>query len=93
MAWHACYADIQDKIKNGPLHVWGGVTSSMSATILHLLQLHIRPAGPTRWYRGDVDDITETPICMDLRGPVDREMRLQWIYDRLSQQAWERHTT
>ena len=91
-AWHASYADIQDTIKHDPPHVWRGITSAMSATILHLLQLHIKHAGPTCRLRGDTDDISDTPIVMNLKNPVDRAMRLQWTKDRLLQQTWE-HVT
>ena len=86
-AWRACYADIQLAVKQDPDHVWEGVTSAMSAKILHLLQLHIKPVGPSFWLRGDTDNIDDTPVKM--ANPVDRVLHLQWIKDRLSQKVWE----
>ena len=61
----------------------------MTATILHLIQLHIKPIGPTLWMRGDTDDISDTPIRMDLRNPVDRAVHLKSIRNRLAQEGWE----
>ena len=88
-AWHLCCADLQCVCENDPLHVWEGVTSAMTATILHLIQFHIKPVGPTLWMRGDTDDISDTPIPMDLRNAVDRAHHLQWIKNRLAQEVWQ----
>ena len=46
-AWDLCYTDMQRVVNTDPLHVWQGVTSAMTATILHLIQFHIKPTGPT----------------------------------------------
>ena len=41
-AWHRCYRDTQRVVDQAPETAWQGVTSAMSATILHLIQLHIQ---------------------------------------------------
>ena len=61
-AWHRCYRDTQRVVDQAPETAWQGVTSAMSATILHLIQLHIQPIEPTLWKRGDTDNIKDTPI-------------------------------
>lgn len=46
----------------------------MSASLLHLLQVAVRPLS------GD--------IAMDMRCPLQREEHLVWIENRLAQQMW-----
>ena len=65
--WQLCYANTEEVVRTDPTHAWQGVTSAMTATILHLIQLHIKPIGPVYWKRGDVDDIKITPIKMELK--------------------------
>ena len=50
-AWRSSYAEMQAKIISEPTKVWEGVTSAMTASILHLIQLHIKPIHPTAWLR------------------------------------------
>ena len=88
-AWHLCYADLQHVVATGPLHVWQGVSLAMTTTILHLIQLHIKPIGPTLWMRGDTDDMSDTPIPMDLRNLVDRALQMKSIKNRLAQEVWQ----
>ena len=64
----------------------------MTATILHLLQLHIRPVGPSLWYRGNTDNQSDTPIRMEMGNSVDRRQHLQWIKIRLSQELLQNVT-
>ena len=39
--------------------------------------------------RGDTDDISDTPIQMDLRNPVDRAVHMKWIKNRLAHEVWQ----
>ena len=87
-AWHKGYHDIHQSILHKKLP-WEDVTSAMSATLLHLIQLKIRPINPSTWYRGDSDNILDTPIRMDMADEMDRETNMQWIKNRLAKHMWE----
>ena len=67
-AWHKRYSDIQTRTVTEATHVRGSITSAMSASILHLLQLEIRPISPTNrlWHRIE-GDATSGDILMDMR--------------------------
>ena len=88
-AWRMRYLDIKQKTVTETSHVWGSITSAMSASILHLLQLEIRPISPTTWLRHRVEsDASSGDVTMDMRCPSQREEHLQWIEDRLAQAMW-----
>ena len=57
----------------------------MSASILHLIQLHVMPVSATKWFRRQEEgDPTSDLITMDMHCPVDREEHLLWIENRLA---------
>ena len=61
----------------------------MSATILHLIQLHIKPVDPAHWWRGDTDNIHDTPTHMNMANAIDRTNNILWIKNRPAQQLWQ----
>ena len=92
-ACHKRYSDIKKRTVTGATHVWGSITSAMSASILHLLQLEIRPISPTTWLRRRIEgDTTSGDVFMDMRCPIQREEHLQWIEDRLAEAMWSNVT-
>ena len=83
-AWRRCYHETLQVVNDTPKKAWEGVTSAMSATILHLIQLRICPAGYSQWYRGDTDNIRDTPFLMNMDNAMDRPHNLLWIKNRLA---------
>ena len=72
-AWHKRYCDIQTRTVTEIEidHVWDSITSAMSASILHLLQLKVRPISPTAWLRHRIEgDATSGDILIDMRCPI-----------------------
>ena len=85
-AWAMRYVEITGHICRDPGHIWDAISSAMSASILHLIQLHVVPASATRWFRRrDEQNPDSDIVTMDMRCPIDREAHLQWIEWRLSQ--------
>ena len=83
------YLDITQKTVTDTTHGWDYVTSAMSASILHLLQLHIKPSSPTTWLRHRIEgDASSGEVTIDMRCPIQRGEHLQWIEDRLAQAMW-----
>jgi len=87
-AWHRCYHDVTNDIKANPNKCWDNITSAMSATIMHLLQLRITPSGSSLWHREGDDGSQGTPIPMNMGNTMDRAHHLQWIRQRLAAHMW-----
>ena len=88
-AWPLRYAEITGQIERGPSHVWDAISSAMSASILHLIQLHVIPVFATKWFRRQEEgDSTSDLIAMDMHIPIDRGEHLIWIENRLAQEVW-----
>ena len=68
--------------------MWNSVTSAMSATILHIIQLFIVPISPTVWQRcGIASDPISAMILMKMECRVDREIHIGWVEERLTRDA------
>ena len=77
-AWALRYVEITGQIDRGPTHVWDAISSALSASILHLIQLHAIPVSTTKWFRRQEEGNPAFDlITMDMQCPIDREEHLQ----------------
>lgn len=89
--WAMRYAEITEHVCRDPDNIWDAISSAMTASVLHLLQLHIVLASATRWLRRQVEhDPTTNIVIMGMRCPVDREAHRLWTEGRLSQEMWSK---
>ena len=66
--WAMRYAETNEHVSRDPGNIGDAISSAMTASILHLLQLHIAPASATSWFRKQVeDDPTSNVVAMDMR--------------------------
>ena len=93
--WSEVVATFKDywKIKPGD-KILDVVALAMSATLLWLMQLHVRPVRPRMWLRrADEDDPSSSLITMNMKCPLDRESHLKWTEDRLTNEMWANLST
>lgn len=89
------YSELMEQKTRDPEHIWGVVTSAMTATILPLMQLWVVPASATTWFRyEDKNDTTSTIIIiiMSMKCPVGREAHVRWVEERPTQEMWQNVT-
>ena len=92
-AWCKRYASLRASYTANDPKIWDSVTSAMSASIVHLLQLGIRPVAPAVWFRTAVEHVEDassgTERRLDMRCPLQREEHLSWIESRLAEKMWK----
>ena len=91
-AWCRRYASLQASYSANDPQIWDSVTSAMSASVLHLIQLEVRQVACALWLRtavGDVEDASSgTARRLDMRCPLRREENLSWIESGLPERMW-----
>ena len=91
-AWCRRYASLQASYTANDPNIWDSVTSAMSASIVHLLHLGVRPVSPAVWFRIGVDHVEDASPGierrLDMRCPLQREEHLSWIENRLAEKMW-----
>ena len=88
-AWCNGYASLQAKLNAGDPLIWDSVTSAMSAIILHLIHLGIRPVSPAVWFHTATEHTDDAGLSpgtrCDMKCPLRREEHLAWIESRLAE--------
>ena len=79
-AWCKRYSDIQASYVAEDPRIWDSITSAMSASLLHLLQVDVRPVAPAVWLRHQIEgDSLSGDVTIDMRCRLQREENLVWI--------------
>lgn len=68
------FGDIQASYVAENPRIWDSITSVMSASLLHLLQVDVRPVAPVVWLQRQIEgDPLSGDVTMDMRCPLQRE--------------------